>query len=278
MSGPTPTSPTAAKARAGIPKTVWDLVFTFVIPILVLSPNILGSGISVADLLGGGSATPGTIGTGNVRAYVLAALIPVAYVIWDLVRNRTLSPVAMIGGAGAIFSGALAFWFVDGFWFAIKDSARSYLVGVLFLISAATSVPLLRVFLDAASVGESPEHRAATQQAMRDPGVHRALALGTVVFAGVDLLGGVINSVVNYARVTAKFGTDDFNAQVAAVNAIMRIPGLIVSLAGIAIAFWIVQRAVQARYGQGASLLEPAKLEAVMRERGELGAVQRAEG
>lgn len=269
MSGPTPRSVIASKARAGVPKTVWDLVFTFIIPILVLSPNILGSGVSVADLLGG-SAGSGAVGVGNIRAYVLAALIPVAYVVWDLARNRTLSPVAMIGGAGAIFSGALAFWFVDGFWFAVKDSARSYLTGVLFLISAATSVPLLRVFIDAASLGESPEHRAATQVAMRDPGVHRALALGTVLFAAVDLLGGVVNSVVNYVRVIAKFGTDDFNAQVATVNAIMRVPGLIVSLAGMAIAFWIVQRAVQRRYGQGASLLEPAKLEAAMRERGEL--------
>ena len=263
-SGPTPFSPIARKARAGVPKTVWDLVFTFIIPILVLSPNILGSGISIAEQVFGGGTT------GNVRAYVLAALIPVAYVLWDLIRNRTLSPVAMIGGAGAIFSGALAFWFVDGFWFAVKDSARSYLTGVLFLVSAATSVPLLRVFIDAASLGETPEHRAATQQAMRDPGVHRALALGTVLFAAVDLLGGVVNSIVNYARVTAKFGTDAFNAEVATVNAIMRVPGLIVSLAGIAVAFWIVQRAVQKRYGAAASLLEPAKLEAVLRERGEL--------
>ena len=38
---------TSAK-KAGVPKTIWDLVFTFVIPILILSPNILGSGVSIA--------------------------------------------------------------------------------------------------------------------------------------------------------------------------------------------------------------------------------------
>lgn len=254
------------KARARVPKTVWDLVFTLLIPILILSPNILGSGISIADqVFGGGTG-------GNVRAYLLAALIPVAYVLWDLGVNRNVSPVALIGGAGAIFSGALAFWYVDGFWYAIKDSARAYLTGILFLISAATSVPLFRVFLDAASIGEKPEDRAATQQAMRDPGVHRGLVLGTVVFAVVDLIGGVVNSIVNYVRVTAKFGTDDFNAQIAAVNAVMRVPGLVISLVGVFAAIWFVQRAVKVRFGPEASLLEPAKLAAAMRERGEVRA------
>lgn len=255
-------TPTPAN-RSRVPRTVWDLIFTLVIPIMILSPNILGSGISVAEQVFGGGTT------GNVRAYLLAALIPVGYVLWDLLVNRNVSPVALIGGAGAIFSGALAFWYVDGFWYAIKDSARSYLVGLLFLISAATSVPLFRVFLDATSIGESPEHRAATQTAMRDPIVKRGLVQGTVVFAVVDLIGGVVNSVVNYQRVTAKFGTDDFNAQIAAVNAIMRVPSLIISLLGVAGAVWLLNRAVTARYGAGASLFEPGKLAERLRERGE---------
>ncbi|GGO37743.1 VC0807 family protein [Deinococcus humi] len=267
-SEPNSTAMPPKKTRARVPKTVWDLVFTLLIPILILSPNMLGSGISIADQVFGGGTT------GNVRAYLLAALIPVAYVLWDLGVNRNVSPVALIGGAGAIFSGALAFWYVDGFWYAIKDSARSYLTGILFLISAATSVPLFRVFLDAASIGEKPEDRAATQQAMRDPGVHRGLVLGTVVFAVVDLIGGMVNSVVNYARVTARFGSDDFNAQIAAVNAVMRVPGLIISLVGVFAAIWFVQRAVKVRFGPDASLLEPAKLAAVMRERGEVRSEQ----
>ncbi|UBV42164.1 hypothetical protein LAJ19_11065 [Deinococcus taeanensis] len=261
MSQAAPTPTPARKTR--VPKTVWDLIFTLLIPIMILSPNILGSGISIAEqVFGGGTA-------GNIRAYLLAALIPVGYVVWDLAVNRNVSPVALIGGAGALLSGALAFWYVDGFWYAVKDSARSYLTGVLFLLSAATSVPLFRVFIDASSIGESPEHRAATQAAMRDPGVHRGLVLGTVVFAVVDLIGGVVNSAVNYSRVTAKFGTDAFNAQVAEVNALMRVPGLLISLAGVLGAVWLLNRAVKARYGEGASLFEPGKLAERLRERGE---------
>ncbi|MFC4639152.1 VC0807 family protein [Deinococcus hohokamensis] len=252
MSDPAvPTPPAPRKAR--VPKTVWDLVFTLLIPILILSPNVLGDGIGVASVLGGGK-------TGNVRAYLLAALIPVAYVLWDILKNRNVSPVALIGGAGAIVSGALAFWYVDGVLYAIKDSARMYLTGLLFLISAATSVPLFRVFLDATTIGETPEARATTQRVLRDPAVHRGLVQGTVVFAVMELVQGVINSFVNFQRVTASFGSDDFNTQVAQVNALMRVPGLVLSLAGVFVAIWFVQRAVKARYGAQASIFEPAKL------------------
>lgn len=243
----------ARKPRFRVPKTVWDLIFTLIIPILILTPNILGEGIGVASMLGEGE-------TGNIRAYLLAALIPVAYVAWDLLINRNVSPVALIGGAGAICTGALAFWYVDGFWYAIKDSARQYLIGIAFLVSAMTRIPLFKVFLDAGSMGESEENRQVMQKAMNDPAVHRGLALGTAAFAVVDIIGGVVNSVVNYQHVVAKFGTEDFNAQIAQVNAMMRIPGLIIGLVGVGVAIYLVQQAVKKRFGSEASIMEPAKL------------------
>ncbi|GGJ88181.1 VC0807 family protein [Deinococcus aquiradiocola] len=255
------TTPAATK-KSSVPKTVWDLIFTLLIPILILSPNILGSGVSVANLMGGGTG-------GNVRAYLIAALIPVAYVAWDILVNRNVSPVALLGGAAALVSGALAFWYVDGFWYAVKDSARSYLTAIFAFVSIATAYPMFRIFLDAASIAESPEHRASTQVVMRDPGVARALVQATLVFGLVDVLGGVVNSVANYHIVVAKFGTDAFNAQVAQANAVMRVPGLAVSLIGAGVGFWLVQRAVTARYGAGASLLEPEKLTARLQETGE---------
>lgn len=253
----------APTKKARVPKTIWDLVFTLIIPILILSPNILGSGVSAANLFGGGTG-------GNVRAYLLAAFVPVVYVLWDILVNRNVSPVALLGGATALISGALAFWYVDGFWYAVKDSARPFLTALFAFVSAFTAYPLFRIFLDAASIAESPQHRAATQVAMRAPAVARALVQATLIFGVIDVIGGVVNSVVNYHLVIAKFGSDAFNAQVAQANAVMRVPGLAISLIGAAIAFWLVQRAVTARYGQGASLLEPEKLALKVQEAGEL--------
>ena len=112
----------APKARGRIPKTGWDLVFTLVIPILILSPNVLGEGIGVASVLGGGTA-------GNVRAYLLAALIPVAYVLWDILVNRTVSPVALIGRGGGRVFGGRGCWFGGGAWSRYQHHLRRVLVG-----------------------------------------------------------------------------------------------------------------------------------------------------
>ena len=262
----TMTSPASAPLpakKAKVPRTIWDLVFTLIIPILILSPNILGSGVSVANIAGGGTG-------GNIRAYLLAAFVPVVYVLWDILFNRNVSPVALLGGATALLSGALAFWYVDGFWYAVKDSARPFLTAIFAFASAATAYPLFRIFLDAASIAESPAHRAATQVAMKAAPVARALVQATLLFGVIDVIGGVVNSIVNYHIVVGKFGSDDFNAQVAQANAVMRLPGLAISLIAAGLAFWLVQRAVTARYGQGASLLEPEKLTLKLQEKGEL--------
>lgn len=255
-------APTPAK-RTSVPNIFRDLVFTLVIPTLILTPNLLGSGITVSELLGGDT-------TGNIRTYLLAAFVPVVYVLWDVLINRNLSPVALLGGAGALVNGALVFWYVDGFWYAVKHSARPFLTALLSFASATTAYPLFRIFLEATTAAESPLHRNSTKKALRAPPVVRALARASVVFGMTELVSGVVNSVVSYHIVLAKFGTTAFNTQVARANLVTRAPDIAIGLVGLAVAFWLVQRAVTARYGAGASLLEPEKLTARLKEAGEL--------
>ena len=257
--------PSPNKKRGGVPKTVWDLVFTLLIPILILSPNILGSGISVSELVfGGGSA-------GNIRAYILAAVVPVVYVIVDLLLTRHLSPIALFGGATALLNGALTFWYVDGALYAFKDSLLRFLIAAFALASVWTRIPLFRVFLDGASVAESPEHRAATGVALKDGGVGRALLTATLLLAAAEVLAGLVNFFLNLHLVTAKFGTDAFNAQKASADAVMRFPSILMFLAGFFLGYLVVQRAVTARWGKGANLFEPEQLTKTLKERGELG-------
>lgn len=257
-------APASKRKRGAVPKTVWDLLFTLIIPILILSPNILGSGISVSTLLGGGTG-------GNIRAYIAAAIVPVVYVAYDLLVSRNVSPIALFGGVTALLNGALTFWYVDGTLYAFKDSLLRFLIALFAFVSMFTRVPLYRVFLDGASVAESPEHRAASQVALRDGGVGRALVTATLLLGAVEIIAGLVNFFVNLHIVTAKFGTDAFNAQKAQADAVMRIPSVALFLVGFFLGYLVVQRAVTARWGKGANLFEPEQLARTLRERGELG-------
>lgn len=235
-------------------KIILDLVFTLVIPILILSPNLLGDGISVASLLGSEK-------TGHIRAYLLAALIPVVYVLWDLVIRRNVSMIALMGGAGALMSGALAFWYVDGFWYAIKDSARSYISAIIFFVSAFTPYPLLRLFIEAAFIGsEDPLQKRALSHVLNDHSVKKGIFVGTMAFVFFDIVGGVVNSIANYRHVVDSFGTEGFNKQIADVNAIMRLPNMAISFIGIGVALYIIHRAVIQRYGKEANLFDLPQL------------------
>ena len=250
-----PSAPSKSpRKKTGIPKTVWDLLFTLIIPIAILSPNILGSGISVAEQVFGGGVA------GNVRAYLLAALVPVAYVLIDLAINRTVSGLALLGGTVALVRGALAFWYVDGALFALKDSVPSLLFGLLALGSLLTKTPIFRVVLDASTLTESPENRAATQKALHDNRVNGAVRAASVSYGIVELISSVINYFVNLNTVVGKFGSDSFNAQVAQANAIMRVPGLVLSLIGVGVGIWLIQMAVKKRYGREADIFAPEKL------------------
>jgi hypothetical protein len=72
------------------------------------------------------------------------------------------------------------------------------------------------------------------------------LSLSTAILAVVFALTGVANFVLNVWIVTAPFGTDLFNAQVARVNAITRVALTIPELAGWGAAMWMVFSALYA--------------------------------
>lgn len=241
--------------RVGMPemsfrKVLLDLFFTLLLPIAILNPNLLGEGIGVSDFLGK---------NGNINAYLMASLIPVVYVIWDIVILKNISMIALLGGASALMGGALTFWYVDGFWYAIKDSARSYISGLIFIVSAFTYYPLMRLFTEPL-LSSTEENTPSPVQILSRPAIRKSLISGSIAFGIIDIIGGIVNSAANYKYVIAKFGTDEFNAQIAQVNALMRLPNLIISLLGIAAAFYIINAAIKKEYGEDASLFNPASI------------------
>ena len=108
----------------------------------------------------------------------------------------------------------------------------SLLFGLLALGSLLTRTPVFRVVVYASTLTESPENRAATQRALHDQQVNRAVRGATVAYGLVELISSAINYLVNLQLVVGKFGSDAFNAQVAQANAVMRLPGLALSCGG----------------------------------------------
>jgi hypothetical protein len=185
-------------------KLLLDIALGAVVPILVLA--------YLTDTLG------------TIPAYLLAALIPVAWVFLDLFFiTRRFNFITGFLGLNAMVRGILAFWFVDGVLYALKDSAGSVLTVLVFGGSLVIGRPVVRAFAEQSLDPRTPEQESALERLFRERPVARALVLSTALLAAVNVVTGVANFFLNLYIVTAPFGVDAFNAQVARVNAITRL-------------------------------------------------------
>jgi hypothetical protein len=178
---------------------------------------------------------------GNVRAYVIASLVPVSWVFIDLFfLTRRFNFITSYVGLFAVVNGLLAFWFVDGVLYALKDSVGFMLTISLFGGSLLIGRPFIRYFVIQVLDPDTPERSQSLQTLLAEPRVYRTLVIASLIFVGVNALTGIANFLLNLFIVTAEFGTTQFNQQVAQVNAITRLALNIPEMLGVAFAVWLI--------------------------------------
>jgi hypothetical protein len=206
-------------------KLVLDIVIGAVIPVLILSY----------------ASRP----LGSVAAYILAALVPVAWVFIDLFfLTRRFNAITAFTGAGALMSGLLAFWFVDGVLFAVKDTIGIVFSLLIFGVTLLVGRPLVKYFVVQALNPDTPERAAALEELLAGPRVRRSFVAGTLLVVGVYAALAAVNFFLNLNTVVAPFGSEAFNQQVAQVNAITRIAFPLPSIIAVGAAIWLAYRAL----------------------------------
>lgn len=209
----------------GWTKLLLDITMGAVIPILILNNLTKPLGAPVA--------------------YVIAALVPVAYVLADtFFISRRFNAITTYIALTAIMNGALAFWFVDGWRYALKDTAGLIVAVLLFFGSIAIGKPMMQFFAAQVFQPDTPDKDRALKTLFARPDVKRGLVASTALIGIENAALAVANFLLNINIVTAAFGTEAFNAQVAQVNAITRVVFTIVAFAIFALAFYLVYRAI----------------------------------
>jgi hypothetical protein len=213
----------------GTKKLILDFVIGAVIPTLIL--NNLSKPL------------------GNIAAYVLAALIPVTYVVIDtLFISRKFNAITTYTALPTVAVAILVFWFVDGWRYALKDSSPSILSMILFFGSIVIGRPFMRYLGDQLFENllspDTDEKKAKVARLLAHPRVQRSFVTGTVVMGVQALITAIINFFLNLNIVTAKFDTELFNSQVGSVNLITRLLFTVTGMAIGAFAVWLIYRAV----------------------------------
>jgi hypothetical protein len=208
----------------GWTKLLLDIAMGAVVPILILN-NL-------------------TKPLGAPLAYVLAALLPVSYVLIDtFVLSRRFNAITTYVASAAIMNGVLAFWFVDGWQYALKDTAGLIVAAGLFFGSLLLGRPMFEFFAAQVFQPDTPQKDRALRALCARPPVRQGLMTATLIVGAANVMLGMVNFLLNLNIVLAPFGTESFNAQVAQVNAITRVLFPVVSLGVFAGAFYLVYRA-----------------------------------
>jgi hypothetical protein len=185
---------------------------------------------------------------GAVPAYLLSALIPVGWVLVDLFfLSRRFNFITAFLGLNAIVRGLLAFWFVDGALYALKDTVGSILIVVVFGGSLVLGHPLLGAFVAQALDPRTPQQEASLERLFAERPVARTLLISTAALALLNAATAAINFVLNLWIVTAPFGTGEFNSQVARVNALTRLTLGVPEFLLMGVAMWWVIYSLHSR-------------------------------
>jgi len=209
----------------GVTKLILDIMMGAVIPILILN-NL-------------------TKPMGAPTAYVLAALVPVIYVLTDtLLISRRFNAITTYIALTAIMNGALAFWFVDGWRYALKHVAGEVVAMLMFFGSIAIGKPMMQFFASQVFQADTPNKRGALRSLFAQSPVKRGLILSTAIIGLENALLGIISFILTRKFVTATFGSEQFNTQIASLSAITRIAFPIVAFGAFGLAFFIIYRAV----------------------------------
>lgn len=78
-------------------------------------------------------------------ALLFALAFPLAYGAWDLMKRRKANPFSILGLVNVLITGSLAWAGVTGFWFAVKEAAFPFLIGLFILISSWTKKPAMEL-------------------------------------------------------------------------------------------------------------------------------------
>lgn len=206
-------------------KLALDLTFGAVIPITILSFG--------TDYIG---ARP---------TFILAGLIPAAYVFWDILFfSKRFNFITSVIAATAIAQGSAALLTVDGWKYALADTSGTIVTFLIFGVSLLLGRPIVNYFVVQVYQPENLEEEHLIWQMLRSPEVHRTMVLATTIILAENLLRGVGNYYLNFWRVTAEFGTEEFNLQKRNVDSMTRFIMPVTAMGALFWAFYLVNARV----------------------------------
>ncbi len=150
---------------------------------------------------------------GTVNALIIALAFPVIYGGYDLVRNRHVNYIAILGLVSVLLTGGIGLLKLDVRWLAIKEAAIPALIGIAVVITGFTRSPLVKklifnpLVMATERIQDTLERKDNVQQ------FENKLRFANHCLAGTFAFSAVMNYVLAKVIVTSDTGTVAFNEE-----------------------------------------------------------------
>ncbi len=155
---------------------------------------------------------------GALWGLVLALVFPIAYGIYDLAVRRKTNTISIIGFVSVLATGGLGLMQLDGFWFAVKEAAVPFLIGLVVLGSMRGKNSIVREILLNEQVLDVEKIYAALEARKTRPEFETLMIRASSLLA----VGFIVSSALNFglARVIIKSApaTPAFNDELGRMN------------------------------------------------------------
>ena len=188
---------------------------------------------------------------GTVNALVIALAFPVLYGSYDLLRNRHVNYIAILGLVSILLTGGIGLLKLDVGWLAIKEAAIPAIIGLVVVVTGFTRSPLVKKLIFNPLVMATGRIQETLEERQKAEVFDRKLRFANHCLAGTFVFSAIMNYVLAKVIVTSDTGTVAFNEELGRMTFLsypmIAIPSMIM-LFGI---MWYVIRTIKKLTGFG---------------------------
>lgn len=155
---------------------------------------------------------------GPIRSLLLALAFPFVYGVYEMVRERKIGWMPILGLVSIMISGGIGLLKLPPEWIAVKEAMIPAILALAILVSSWIGRPLARVFLDAILDTEKVYPALQAKGTMSE--YERRTAVATWLLAGAFILSSMLNFILAKVVVTAQGGTEAYTQQIGRMTAL----------------------------------------------------------
>ncbi|MEC6908049.1 VC0807 family protein [Photobacterium piscicola] len=150
---------------------------------------------------------------GSVGALLVALAFPVAFGSYELIKNKKLNFIAILGIVSVLLTGGIGILQLDTQWLAVKEALIPGIIGVVVLGSTFTKYPIVTKMIFNEGILNLGLIKQKLMEYDQQQAFDRCLVQSNYLFASTFVFSSVMNYILATVIVTSPAGTEAFNEE-----------------------------------------------------------------